>query len=55
MPWVQGCECPPKAEPGFEGKVVETGGNGTPMLGVSVDLQLLHTTRMGAQLVWVEQ
>ncbi|KAI1234965.1 hypothetical protein IHE44_0002591, partial [Lamprotornis superbus] len=26
-----GCECPPKAELGFEGKVVESGGTGTSM------------------------
>lgn len=43
--------CPPKAEPGFEGKVVEFGGTGTPMLGVLMGPQLPHTTRVGAQLV----
>lgn len=49
----QGCECPLKAEPGFEGKVVEFVG--TPMLGVPIGLQLLHTTSVGVQLALVEQ
>lgn len=42
----QGCGCPPKAEPGFEGKVVEFGGTGCSHVS-----QLFHITRVGAQLV----
>lgn len=48
----QGSKCPPKTEPGFKGKVAEFGGTGTSMLGVPLGPQLLHTTRVGAQLVY---